>query len=86
VADATAAARQAGVKINTIAFGTQNGELDLGGSSIGVDPAELERQLGIVLAKVVDVRVSLHMAGSGSVHSNAPRVVRSGGSRWGRRR
>ena len=29
-----AAARQAGVKINTIAFGTQNGELALGGRTI----------------------------------------------------
>ena len=34
VVDATAGARQAGVKINTIAFGTQNGELDLGGRTI----------------------------------------------------
>jgi hypothetical protein len=60
------------------AFGDPQLRQRLGGSSIGVDPAELERQLGIVLAKVVDVRVSLHMAGSGSVHSNAPR----GGTEW----
>ena len=60
------------------AFGDAQLRQRLGGSSIGVDPAELERQLGIALAKVVDVRVSLHMAGSGSVHSNAPR----GGTEW----
>src|SRR5205085_2722309 len=51
------------------AFGDPQLRQRLGGSSIGVDPAELERQLGIALAKVVDVRVSLHLAGSGSVHS-----------------
>ena len=60
------------------AFGDPQLRQRLGGSSLGVDPGELERQLGVALAKVVDVRVSVHLAGSASVRSNAPR----GATEW----
>ena len=43
VASATAAAKQAGVKVNTIAFGTEAGQIVLGGRSLAVpwDPVAM---------------------------------------------
>jgi hypothetical protein len=61
------------------AFGDPQLRQRLGGSSIGVDPAELERQLGVALDRVVDVRVSVRLPGSRSVSSNAPRSAGAGG-------
>src|SRR5262249_37871178 len=45
VASATAAAKEAGVRIDTIAFGTADGTLDRGGQSIPVpaDPFAMEQ-------------------------------------------
>ena len=61
------------------AFGDPQLRQRLGASSLGVDPGELERELGVSLDKVVDLRVSVRLAGSRSVSSNAPRGGGSGG-------
>ncbi|HMC52274.1 MAG TPA: hypothetical protein VKI64_05890 [Acidimicrobiales bacterium] len=57
-------------------FGDPQLRQRLGGSSLGVDPKELQSELGVSLDRVVDVRVSLRLGGSVSSNSSG------GGATW----
>lgn len=51
----------------------------LGGSTAGVDPRELERQMGEVFARIFQIRIAAQLPGT--ITANAPQVV-DGGAVW----
>lgn len=61
------------------AFGDDQLRARLGGSSIGIDPAELEERLGQVLDRVFTFKVVARLPGD--VDSNAP-LEATGGAEW----